>query len=90
MTIYEGESLDRYGDPNEDQLAKTAERTDWRRVPIDDLCDRHGAFSYLDAEEFRFYTPAIMKVIVNDLDDRGLLTESFLLDIHDIRIAQVS
>ena len=85
MTIYEGESLDRYGDATEDRLAKTAERIDWRRVPIADLCERHCSLSFLDAEGFRFYTPAIMTVIVNDLDERGMLTESFLFHIHDIR-----
>jgi hypothetical protein len=85
MTIYEGESRDRYGDPREERLALTAERVDWRRVPVDDLVARHCALSFLDAQGFRFYTPAIMTVIVNDLDEHGMLTESFLFHIHDIR-----
>jgi len=85
MTIYEGESHDIYGDPNELRLATTAERIDWRRVPAVDLPRRYSALSFLDAAGFRFYTPAIMTMIVNDQDDQGMLTESFLFHLHRIR-----
>jgi hypothetical protein len=85
MTIYTGESLDRYGDAEEDRKSMTAERYDWRRVPVPDLLKRHCSLSYLDADGFRFYTPAIMTIIVRDLDSHGMLTDSFLYSIHNIR-----
>lgn len=85
MTIYTGESHDRYDDLDEDRRSLTAERTDWRRVAIPDLLERHCSLSYLDAEGFRFYTPAIMTIIIRDLDPRGLLTDSFLFHLHNIR-----
>lgn len=85
MTIYAGESLDRYGDSDEDRRSLTAERTDWRRVPVPDLLERHCSLSYLDVEGFRFYTPAIMTLIIRDLDPRGLLTDSLLFHLHNIR-----
>lgn len=85
MTIYTGESHDRYGDPDEDRRSQTAERVDWRRVAIPDLLERHCSLSYLDAEGFRFYTPAIMTIIVRDLDPNGMLTDSFLFHLHNIR-----
>jgi len=85
MTIYTGESRDRYGDPDEDRRLLTAERIDWRRVAIPDLLERHCSLSYLDADGFRFYTPAIMTIIVRDLDPHGMLTDSFLFHLHNIR-----
>jgi hypothetical protein len=85
MTIYEGESMDMYGDPEEDAKALTAERTDWRQVPVADLCDRNSALCYLDDHGLRFYTPAIMSIIIRDEDERGLLTDSFLFHLHSIR-----
>ena len=85
MTIYEGESMDSYGDPQEDAKAPSAERHDWRRVPISDLCDRSAALCFLDDNGLRFYSPAIMSIIVRDEDERGLLTESYLFHLHDIR-----
>ncbi|MCR9212017.1 MAG: hypothetical protein NXI28_27680 [bacterium] len=85
MTIYTAESHDRYGDANEDRKSLSAERADWRRVPIPDLLDRHCALCFLDSEGFRFYTPAIMTIIIRDADPMGLLTDSFLFHLHDIR-----
>ena len=85
MSIYEGESMDSYGDPQEDAKALTAERIDWRRVPVNDLCDRSAALCFLNDSGLRFYTPAIMSIIIRDEDERGLLTESFLFHLHDIR-----
>lgn len=85
MTIYAGESLDRYGDSDEDRKSLQAERIDWRRIPPCDLHDRHCALAYLDAAGFRFYTPAIMSTIVRGEDERGMLTDSFLWALHDFR-----
>ena len=77
--------MDMYGDPEEDAKATTAERIDWRRVPVSDLCDRSSALCYLDHKGLRFYTPAIMTIIVRDDNERGLLTDSFLFHLHDVR-----
>ncbi|QDV87349.1 DUF6714 family protein [Planctomycetes bacterium TBK1r] len=85
MTIYTGESHDRYGDVGEDRKSLSAERADWRRVPTSDLLERHCALSFLDAEGLRFYTPAIMTIIIGDADPKGLLTEAFLFHLHDVR-----
>jgi len=85
MTIYEGESMDMYGDPEEDARALTAERTDWRKVPVVDLCRRSSVLCYLDDCGLRFYTPAIMSIIIRDEDEQGLLTDSFLFHLHSIR-----
>ncbi|WP_315853811.1 DUF6714 family protein [Crateriforma conspicua] len=85
MTIYTGESHDRYGDADEDRKSLSAERIDWQRVPVADLLERHCALSFLDAAGLRFYTPAIMTIIVRDADPKGLLTDAFLFHLHDIR-----
>jgi hypothetical protein len=85
LTIYEGESMAWYGDPAEDAKTASAERTDWRRVPVPDLCDRSASLNFLDDNGFRFYTPAIMSIIIRDDDERGLLTETFLYRLNDIR-----
>jgi len=85
LTIYEGESRDRYGDEAEMCLDTTAERMDWRRVPVADLPCRHAALSFIDAAGFRFYTPAIMTVIVSGHDGNGILTDAFLFHLHGIR-----
>jgi hypothetical protein len=85
ITIYEGESRDRYGDESEMCLDATAERMDWRRVPIADLPCRHAALSFIDAAGFRFYTPAIMSVIVSGQDGHEILSDAFLFQLHGIR-----
>ena len=85
MTIYTGESHDRYGDAEEYRKSMTAERYDWRCVPVPDLLERHCSLSYLDANGFRYYTPAILTIVVRDLDSRGMLTDSFLFHLHNIR-----
>ncbi|MCU0718612.1 MAG: hypothetical protein MUC83_02825 [Pirellula sp.] len=85
ITIYEGESRDRYGDEAEMRLDATAERIDWRRIPVADLPCRHAALSFIDAAGFRFYTPAIMTVIVSGQDDREMLADAFLFHLHGIR-----
>ena len=85
MTIYEGESLDSYGDPGEDTKALTAERNDWRRIATSDLCARSAALCFLDDCGLKFYSPAIMSIIIRDDDELGLLTDSFLFHLHGIR-----
>ncbi len=85
MTIFEAESMDRYGDQLELDLARSAERTDWRRVPYEHLVARNDGLVFLDAKGFRFYAPAIMTLILRMQDDRGLLTDAFESRLHDIR-----
>ncbi|WP_147867748.1 DUF6714 family protein [Stieleria maiorica] len=48
--IYAAQSMDDYGNPDEDRLSSSAERHDWRRVPRDDLFPRFWAVTLLDAE----------------------------------------
>lgn len=64
IDIYAAQSLDDYGNPDEDHLSLTAERLEWRRVPFAHLFPRYGAVTFLDAEGFRFYTPVIMKAML--------------------------
>ncbi len=85
MTIYAGESLDRYGDSNEENLSRNAERIDWRRVPVRDLHVRSSAIGYLDAAGIRFYTPAIMSTILREEDDLGNMTDSWFWALNDFR-----
>lgn len=82
IDIYAAQSLDDYGNPKEDLLSLTAEREDWRRVPDYDLITRFWAVTFLDALGFRFYTPAIMRLmLLPDGDSGGCLTSWFLMHL---------
>lgn len=81
IDIHAAESMDDYGNPEEDRLSQDTERNDWRRVSAEILCPRHCAVTFLDAVGFRFYTPAIMTTIINRGDDTGLLLDAFLWNL---------
>ncbi len=73
IDIYAAQSMDDYGNPDEDRLSLSAERLDWRRVPSDHLFPRYWAITFLDAGGFRFYTPAIMTALLtNQLSGESL------------------
>lgn len=74
MDIHAAQSLDDYGNPQEDLLSLQAERLDWRRVKLDTLLPRFWAITCLDAKGFRFYLPAIMTELLKHGDELGNLS----------------
>jgi hypothetical protein len=82
VDIYAAQSMDDYGNPDEDRRSQSAERFDWRRVPHEDLAPRFWAITFLDGKGFRFYTPAIMSVVLGGADSTGCLLEWFLSKLH--------
>ena len=82
IDIYAAQSMDDYGNPDEDRRSKTAERHDWRRVPHDDLFPRFWAVTFLDAKGFRFYAPAIMTALLKPHNPPGeCLSSWFFFDL---------
>jgi hypothetical protein len=67
--IYEAQSDDDYGNPDELALSDVAERENWRLVPHEDLHRRFWGVTFLDTKGLRFYMPAIMLAI---LEPNGL------------------
>ena len=84
-SIYAAQSLECYGDANEDRLDRSAERFDWRRVPAADLVARDQAIHFLDDAGFRFYTPAIMTIIVGNTEGCENLADTFEFTLSGIR-----
>jgi hypothetical protein len=78
IDIHAAQSMDDYGNPEEDRLSRTAERKDWRRVPIAILQPRFWAITFLDAKGFRFYAPAIMTELLKHGDATNNLSAWFL------------
>ena len=74
IDIHAAQSMDDYGNPEEDQLSRNAERTDWRRVDYKILQPRFWAITFLDANGFRFYTPAIMTELLKHGDETNNLS----------------
>jgi hypothetical protein len=81
IDIHRAESMDDYGNPDEDRLSLAAERNDWRKVSADVLFSRHCAVTFLDSTGFRFYAPAIMTTIINRGDGNGMLLDAFLWNL---------
>lgn len=95
MTIYEAAYHADYGfSPTELELAKTAERIDWRRVPVDDLFSRDDAILFLDPLGRRFYSPAIMRALLTEGPRDGMMCEAFFfkLDqcVHQKKVRDIS
>jgi hypothetical protein len=78
IDIHAAQSMDDYGNPEEDLLSRTAERNDWRHVKIQELQSRFWAVTFLDAKGFRFYAPAIMTELLNHGDATNNLSAWFL------------
>ncbi|PQO25364.1 hypothetical protein C5Y96_23775 [Blastopirellula marina] len=78
IDIHAAQSMDDYGNPEEDQLSKTAERIDWRRVKMATLQPRFWGITFLDAQGFRFYAPAIMTELLIQGDETYNLSAWFL------------
>jgi hypothetical protein len=81
IDIYAAESLDDYGNPEEDQRSLTVDRQDWRSVPHEELFPRFSAITFLDAKGFRFYTPAIMTALLLPHDPGECLSSWFLFNL---------
>ena len=82
VDIYAAASADWFGNPAEDALSAQAERIDWRRVPSEHLHIRDYAISYLDAQGFRFYMPAILTTILRGEDEIGNLSAAFMFHLE--------
>ncbi len=78
IDIHAAQSMDDYGNPEEDWLSRSAERTDWRRVKLATLQPRFWAIAFLDAAGLRFYMPAIMTELVIHGDDTNNLSAALL------------
>ncbi len=78
IDIHAAQSMDDYGNPEEDRLSRTAERNDWQRVQIQTLQPRFWAVTFLDAKGFRFYAPAIMSELLKHGDATNNLSTWFL------------
>jgi hypothetical protein len=78
IDIHAAQSMDDYGNPEEDRLSQTAECKDWQRVQISILQQRFWAITFLDAKGFRFYAPAIMTELLRHGDATNNLSAWFL------------
>jgi hypothetical protein len=78
IDIHAAQSLDDYGNPEEDRLSQTAQRADWRCVELPTLLPRFSAITFLDAKGLRFYAPAIMTELLRHGDEKGNLSAVFL------------
>ncbi len=78
LDIHAAQSMDEYGDPEENRLSLSAERKDWRRIDNNLLIPRFWAITFLDAKGFRFYTPAIMTTVLTHREPTGNLASWFL------------
>ena len=78
MSLREADVIDDYGDEKARKAARLQdERWDWNAVSREDIARRHWAFTFLDAEGFRYYLPAVMSWAIEesskrDFDDTSL------------------
>ncbi len=83
-TLYEAAFLADYGfDSRELALAENAERTDWRRVPVDHLFARTDAIFFMNSAGKRFYSPAILRAVLMEGTRNGLMYDAFILIYQD-------
>jgi len=81
-TLYEAALLADYGfDNRELALAENAERTDWRRVPVDHLFARTDAICFMNSAGKKFYSPAILRAVLMEGTRNGLMYDSFIFDL---------
>lgn len=82
MTLYDAAYQADYGvRPRELELAATAERRNWRRVPIEHLFERHDAIFFMDSAAKKFYTPAILRAVLIEGTHNRTLYDAFLFDL---------
>jgi hypothetical protein len=82
MTLYDAAYQADYGFcPRELELAATAERRDWRHVPIEHLFERHDAIFFMDSAAKKFYTPAILRAVLTEGTRNRTLYDAFLFDL---------
>jgi len=81
-TLYEAAFLADYGfDPRELALSKSAQRLDWRRVPVDDLFSRNDAIFFMNSAGKKFYSPAILRAVLTEGTRDGLMYDAFIFDL---------
>ena len=81
-TLYEAAFRADYGfDPSELGRSENAERSDWRRVPFDDLFIRNDAIFFMNSAGKRFYSPAIMRALLTEGTRNGLMYDAFIFDL---------
>jgi len=81
-TLYEAAFQAEYGfDQRELALSRDAERTDWRRVPLDDLFARTDAIFFMNSGGKRFYSPAILRAVLIEGTRDGLMYDAFIFDL---------
>jgi hypothetical protein len=81
-TLYEAAFRADYGcDPRELARFDNAERSDWRRVPFDDLFSRNDAIFFMNSSGKRFYSPAMMRAVLTDGMRDGLMYDAFIFDL---------
>lgn len=84
-TLYEAAFHSSYGiDSHELSLADTAERTDWRRVPVDHLFARTYAIFFMNPAAKKFYSPAILRALLKEGIRDGLMYDAFLFDLSGL------
>ncbi len=65
VSLHYGEYLDSYrGDKRELALSQMDEREDWSKVSYDEMTLCYSAFTFMDAEGFRFYTAPCMSFMI--------------------------
>jgi hypothetical protein len=82
VTLYEAAYHADYGfDNRELALSETADRTDWRRVPLEHLFSRTDAIFFMDSAGKKFYTPAILRAFLIAGTQDGLMYDAFIFDL---------
>ncbi len=65
VSLHYGEYLDSYrGDEQELALSQLDESDDWSKVRYDEMTRCYSAFTFMDAEGFRFYTAPCMSFMI--------------------------
>lgn len=81
-TLYEAAFHAGYGDDSRElALAETAERIDWRRIPVDHLFARTDAIFFMNSAGKKFYSPAILNAVLKEGIRDGLMYDAFLFDL---------
>jgi hypothetical protein len=81
--LWEGRALDDYADARGMAAARLRdERTEWSRIPLDDLCQCESSLTFADAEGVRFLLPAFMMAELEDRLPAGIVFN--LTSGHDL------